>query len=277
MVDTSQENIIAICRGQLRAQLNAEPEDLTRALREAFRWAAWIREQPISPRRTRAGSIAHYDGEGALRVFGEIAQPLIAVLSFAFREAGEALEAATAIDPAEVLQQNRCLVLPRARRFRELCARPVADYDILSGWAAVQLTAAVRADAGMVRVEDASVLRPGRGYQLRRETVTLDPSWRPPAWTGVPVPGVVPLVAPLTEGHPEGTILTDVPPVVPEALIDYARALLTNWALTRELELADPDPDTALNTGTRYLHPREVAARLVDQAEQRLRRTVHEP
>jgi hypothetical protein len=274
-------DLFALCRADLIARLDTgsassqecpRETDLGRALQGAQQWAEGFLGRELSPQRVSVGSVANYDDADNLRV-SAYSRPVISVQAFSFGASGTAL---TTVDPSAVrFDDGYHLVVPHAVRFLPGQAdrtRPVADYEYIAGWVTTALDAAGRVGDRRVVVEDISALVPGRQYRLRtdsgiEEAVTVRSAWTPPVWAGRPVPGVVPLSTPLENAHAGGTVLTDLPPAVCQAVAAYAAALLRAWAVVQALEEAEPYPDTALNPDTRFVDPRDAAPLLAAEAE----------
>jgi hypothetical protein len=276
-------DLLRLCRRELIARLEVElpptqeiphETELVRALQDALQWANTICGGKLNPWQCSGGCIAYYDSAGHLRVDTSLA-PVIRVQALSF---GARDSVRIAVDPHDVRigVGDGMLTVPHAVRLLpgELDPKTtvVANYVCTTGWATTALHGAVSAGDDCVEVNDQSVLSPGREYQLvaasgTEEPITVRSTWTNFGWTGRPIRGIVPLSMPLARFHAEGTTLTDVPRAVCKALASYATALLRAWAKAGILEEADPHPDTALNNDTRFVHPKEVAQTLVEEAE----------
>lgn len=144
-----------------------------------------------------------------------------------------------------------------------------------AGWVATQLAVDCAAGATTVTVTDPTGVLPGAQYRIwdpgAEETVTVSPSWSPPAVAippASPVPTAVTLAAPTIKAHAAGQDFSAMPADLRLAIINYAVSQLMRPDTAAE----DAYPDTHHSSGTRQADTRQDGSGLVLEAERILDR-----
>jgi len=142
----------------------------------------------------------------------------------------------------------------------------------VAGRVATQLSAPSTPGATTLTVANPVGVMPGSSYRIwepgSEETVTVSPTWVPPAATSPPVPTSVSLATPTVFAHTAGHDFSGMPADMRLAVTNYAVASLMRPDTAAE----DSYPDTQLGSGTRQRDPRKDGSGLVKEAERILAR-----
>jgi hypothetical protein len=259
---------------------SSSPADQTAELTNLLLMASqWADDQCNLPRGLGAHTVtqqtrARVDRAGNLKIHPDDV-PLLGVSSLAY---GHTPTALTDVDVSQAwVEDGRNVVLPLggggpwsgALQF----GTPVSGGEVFvrftytAGFVATVLTADTTAGATSLTVADPTGILPGSSYRLwepgQEETVTVSPSWTPPA-AGVPVqPTVVTLAGPTLKDHMAGHDFSGMPSVLRLAVTNYTVSLLMRPDTAAE----DAYPDTQLSAGTRQNDPRRDGSGLVAEAE----------
>lgn len=133
-----------------------------------------------------------------------------------------------------------------------------------AGYVATVLDADAAAAATALIVTDATGIVPGGQYRIwepgSEETITVSPTWTPPAATNPPAPATITLARPTLNAHTAGSDLSGMPTEMRTAVIQYATALLMRPDSTAE----DEFPNTSLGSDTRRNDPRDGTGLIAD-------------
>jgi hypothetical protein len=135
-----------------------------------------------------------------------------------------------------------------------------------AGFVATALGADSAASATTLTVADPTGIVPGGQYRIWEpgveETVTVSPTWTPPAATVAPTPASVTLAVPTLFAHASGSDLSGMPSELRDAVIQYATAKLMRPDSTAE----DEYPNTSLGSDTRRNDPRNGSGLIAEAA-----------
>lgn len=135
-----------------------------------------------------------------------------------------------------------------------------------SGFVSTVLGAAASVGATTLTVADPTGIVPGGSYRIWEpgveETVTVSPSWTPPAATVPPVAGSVTLAMPALFAHAAGHDFSSLPAEARDAIVQYATAKLMRPDSTAE----DQFPNTHLGSDTRRNDPRNGSGLIAEAA-----------
>jgi hypothetical protein len=135
-----------------------------------------------------------------------------------------------------------------------------------AGYVATILGTDSTAGATTLTVADPTGIVPGGQYRIwepgSEETITVSPTWTPPAATVPPTPTTVTLAAPALNAHTAGSDLSGMPTELRTAVIQYAMATLMRPDSTAE----DEFPNTSLGSDTRRNDPRNGSGLIAEAA-----------
>lgn len=135
-----------------------------------------------------------------------------------------------------------------------------------AGFVATVLGAAANVGATTLTVADSTGILPGGSYRIWEpgveETVTVSPTWTPPAATVPPAAASVTLAVPALFAHTAGHDFSSLPAEARDAIVQYATAKLMHPDSTAE----DQFPNTHLGSDTRRNDPRNGSGLIAEAA-----------
>lgn len=253
----------------------AQDAELTNLLLQASAWADNECDQPLGAHLKTQSARTRTDQAGMLRIHADHG-PVGTVASLAY---GWSPTSLTTLDsPSVWVEDGANLVItlggastawtgslqvgfgagPGSETFVQL--------SYVAGFVATQLSAAATAAATSITVADPTGIEPGGTYRIwepgREETITVSPSWQPPAPSLMPVPATVLLAAPTVFDHEAGHDVSNLPADVRLAVVLYTISLLMRPDSSAE----DEFPDASMNSSTRGKDSRTTGQGLVTEA-----------
>ncbi|MFD0032531.1 hypothetical protein ACFVJK_30540 [Streptomyces sp. NPDC127172] len=240
----------------------AQTAELTNVLLMSSAWADDVCNQPLGAHRVDLSTQGRLDGDGNLIVFPSD-RPVLSVAAVSY---GSTLSRMAYVPtPAARVDKNQTIIIPVGGVVPR--GRVWVDITYTAGWASTCLTSDATAGATTLTVADPTGILPGASYRLwepgSEETVTVSPTWTPPAVTTAPAPVAVPLAAPTVHAHTGGAGWSGMPADMRLAVVNYTTAQLMRPDTAAE----DSYPDTALSAGTRENDSRKDGSGLVREAE----------
>jgi hypothetical protein len=240
----------------------AQTAELTNVLLMSSAWADNVCNQPLGAHRVDLGTQGRIDGDGNLIVFPSD-RPVLSVAAASY---GSTLSRmAYVATPAARVDKNQTIIIPVGGVVNR--GRVWVDITYTAGWVSTLLAADATAGATSLTVADPTGILPGAAYRLwepgSEETVTVSPTWTPPAVTTTPTPVAVPLAAPTVHAHTGGAGWSGMPADMRLAVVNYTVAQLMRPDTAAE----DSYPDTSLSAGTRENDSRKDGSGLVREAE----------
>lgn len=136
----------------------------------------------------------------------------------------------------------------------------------VAGFVATVLGSAANIGATTLTVADPTGILPGGSYRIWEpgveETVTVSPTWTPPAATVPPAAASVTLAVPTLFAHATGHDFSSLPAEARDAIVQYATAKLMHPDSTAE----DQFPNTHLGSDTRRNDPRNGSGLIAEAA-----------
>jgi hypothetical protein len=246
---------------------------LANMLLQASSWADNQVNQPLGAHTWTQRCRARVDRAGNLKFHPDHA-PLIAVTTVGYGMTPTALT--TVSGTAAWIEDGTNVVLPLgggtvawsgSLQFGiPLSGEVFMQAAYTAGFVATILGAASTAAATSITVADPTGIVPGGQYRIWEpgveETVTVSPTWAPPAVTVPPAATAVTLATPTLFAHAVGHDFSGLPAEVRTAVIQYATALLMRPDTTAE----DQFPNTQLGSNTRRNDPRNGSGLVAEAA-----------
>jgi hypothetical protein len=241
---------------------DAQTAELTNILLMSSGWADNECNQPLGAHRVDLGTQGRIDRDGNLFVYPSD-RPVLSVAAVSY---GSTLSRMAYIAaPAARVDKNQTIIIPVGGAVTR--GRVWVDITYTAGWVSTLLTVDAVAGASSLTVADPTGILPGASYRLwepgSEETVTVSPTWTPPAVTTPQAPVAVPLAAPTVHGHTVGAGWSGMPADMRLAVINYSISQLMRPDTAAE----DSYPDTSLSAGTRQKDSRQDGSGLVAEAE----------
>jgi hypothetical protein len=242
-------------------------------------WADGYCEQPLRAHQVVQNRRERMGRDGTVKIHPDHT-PVRSVSSFAYGYTPTALTTITS--PSVWIEDGRNLVITvgssgpwsGSLQFGTPAAGGLlyTQTTYIAAFVATVLNTASTAGATSLTVLDPTCIDPGVSYRIwepgSEETVTVSPSFVPPAVTAPPTPTVVPLAAPTQYAHTAGHDFTNMDPDVRLAIINYTIAQL----LRPDTAAEDAYPDSRMASGTRQGDTRKDGSGLIDEAERLLDR-----
>lgn len=256
--------------------------ELVNILTSASDWAANRCGQPLAAHTVTQNCRARFDRYGNLKVHPDHT-PVLSVASVGYGYTPTALTTLDATTAWIEDQRNIVFAIGSAGGAMPWSGSlqfgtPVSGGEVFvqvsytAGWVATQCAADSTAGATSLTVADPTGILPGGSYKIWEpgveETVTVSPTWTPPAATVPPQATAVTLAVPTRNAHTAGSDVSGMPEDMRLAVINYAISLL----LRPDTSAEDSYPDTRLSSGTRQNDPRQDGSGLVKEAERILSR-----
>jgi hypothetical protein len=241
---------------------DAQTAELTNVLLMASGWADNICNQPLGAHRVDLSTQGRIDQDGNLIVYPSD-RPVLSVAAVSYGSTFSRMSYLAA--PAARVDKNQTVFIPVGRIATR--GRVWVDITYTAGWVSTLLAAGAGAGATTLTVTDPTGLLPGASYRLWEpgveETVTVSPTWTPPAVTTPATPVAVPLAAPTVHAHTAGAGWSGMPADMRLAVVNYTISQLMRPDNAAE----DSYPDTSLSAGTRKDDSRKDGSGLVAEAE----------
>jgi hypothetical protein len=241
---------------------DAQTAELTNVLLMASAWADNVCNQPLGAHRVDLGTQGRVDTDGNLIVFPSD-RPVLAVDAVSY---GSTFARMSYVPrPAARVDKNQTIYVPVGGTATR--GRVWVDITYTAGWVSTLLADDAFAGVDSLTVLDATGIMPGASYRLWEpgveETVTVAPTWTPPAVTDPSGAVAVPLTAPTMHAHNEGAGWSGMPADMRLAIVNYTISQLMRPDTAAE----DSYPDTSLSAGTRQTDSRRDGSGLVAEAE----------
>ncbi|MFJ2630833.1 hypothetical protein ACIO6U_02565 [Streptomyces sp. NPDC087422] len=242
---------------------DAQTAALVTLLTEASSWADGICDQPLGAHIRTQRRRAVVDRAGNLKFHADHT-PVISVISVGY---GLTPVALTTLDGAGAwVEDDANIIMPiggmntawsGSLQFGLPLSGDVFVQSVTAaGFVATVLAADSAAGSSTLTVLDPTGIIPGGEYRIwqpgAEETVTVSPTWVPPAATAPPVPTPVDLAAPTAFAHEAAHDFSGMPAEMRNAIVQYVTATLMRPDSTAE----DEFPNTGLGSDTRRNDPR---------------------
>jgi hypothetical protein len=240
----------------------AQAAELSNVLLASSGWADNVCNQTLGAHRVDLGTRGRIDHDGNLVVFPSD-RPVLSVAAVSY---GSTFSRMTYVPaPTVRVDKNQTMLIPVGRVSTR--GRVWVDITYTAGWVSTLLAADATAGATTLTVADPTGIVPGATYRLWEpgveETVTVSPTWTPPAVTTAPAPTTVTLTAPTAHAHTTGSGWSGMPADMRLAVVNYTISQLMRPDTAAE----DSYPDTTLSAGTRQEDSRKDGSGLVREAE----------
>ncbi|WP_128381271.1 hypothetical protein [Streptomyces cavernae] len=243
----------------------AQTAELTNLLLTASAWADGECNQPLAAHQVTTTTRGRIDQDGILRVHA-FNHPVLAVSSLAYGPTPFALTTPDTSRQWALEGETNNVLLNTGHAFPAGQWLTV-QWTYVAGWVSTVLTTDAPAEAGSLTVADPTGILPGTSYRLwepgSEETITISPSYTPPAATTPPTATAVPLARPTTFAHTAGAGWSGMPADMRLAVVNYTVSLLMRPDTTAE----DAYPDTSLAATTRQQDSRRDGSGLVAEAK----------
>ncbi|MHB9861976.1 hypothetical protein [Streptomyces sp. YIM S03343] len=239
----------------------AQTAALTNILLKSSGWADNTANQPLGAHRVTLSTRGRIDHDGVLSVFPSD-RPVLSVTAVSYGTTLARMTTLTA--PPARIARDQTIYVPGGRVTSR--GRVWVDLVYTAGWVSTLLGADTQVGATSLTVLNPTGILPGATYRLWEpgveETITVSPSWTPPAATVPQTPAVVPLAAPTVYAHTSGSGWSGMPGEMRLAVINHAISQLMRPDTTAE----DSYPDTSLASTTRKDDSRRSGSGLVAEA-----------
>jgi hypothetical protein len=240
----------------------AQTAELTNVLLMASGWADNECNQPLGAHRVDLSTQGRIDQDGNLIVFPSD-RPVLSVAAVSYGSTFSRMSYLAA--PVARVDKNQTIYIPVGGVATR--GRVWVDITYTAGWVSTLLAADASSGATSLTVADPTGILPGASHRLwepgSEETVTVSPTWIPPAATTLPAPTAVPLAAPTVFAHTKGSGWSGMPADMRLAIVNYTVGQLMRPDTAAE----DSYPDTSLSPATRQQDSRKDGSGLVAEAE----------
>jgi hypothetical protein len=247
--------------------------ELNNILLAASAWADNQCNQPLGAHAKTQQFRQRMDRYGRLSIHADD-NPVVAVTGLAWGYTPTSLNSVADLSGVWIEDSRQILVtlpgpsIPASSglQFGSPVGEVFARLSYQAGYVATVLGTDSSAGATTLTVADPTGIVPGGQYRIwepgSEETITVSPTWTPPAATAPPAPTTVTLAAPALNTHTAGSDLSGMPTEVRTAVIQYAMATLMRPDSTAE----DEFPNTSLGSDTRRNDPRNGSGLIAEAA-----------